>query len=315
MSDTALNRSRGRRSAWLAALLSFILPGVGQVYCGRLTRGLGIGLLYCMGIPLILGLLVHWGPAPTVLFGFLAVAATIAIIIAAAGDAYRLAVRTKPDYEPKAYNHPAVYVLIGLMIQGSSVGYALHVRASLFEAFRVPSASSYPAIVPNDRILVDKTAYRKHDPQRGDLVMFKPPNGNWRIHYIKRIVALEGDTVEIREGLLYVNGEKLPLKRLEPSEASITEVKVHGDILRGEFFGETNGNSMYSIFLAPPNYDAVQNLDKVTIPKHHCFVLGDNRNYSLDSRHFGPIPFAAIRGRADYIYWPADSWSHFGRLN
>ena len=304
-----------KRSPWLAAALSVIMPGVGHVYCGELTRGLVFGLLYGVAIPVVLGWLAYTGPASTIQFAFLMVAAAFAVLIAATLDAYRLARRTKADYELKAYNCPLVYVLIGLMIQGSCIGYALHVRGSLFEAFRVPAASTYPAIDPNDRILVDKTAYRKHDPKRGDLVIFRPPDKNWRIHYIKRVVALEGDTVEMKEGLLHVNGEKLPLKKLEPSKANFTEVKANGEILRGEFFGETNGDSTYTIFLAPPNYDAVQNVDKVTIPKHHCFVLGDNRNYSLDSRHFGPIPFAAIGGRADYIYWPAHDWAHFGRLD
>jgi signal peptidase I len=290
------------------------MPGVGHVYCGELTRGLVFGLLYGVAIPVVLGWLAYTGPAPTILFAFLMVAAAFGVVIAAAVDAYRLARRTRADYELKAYNGPLVYVLIGLMIQGSHIGYALHIRGSLFEAFRVPAASTYPAIDPNDRLLVDKTAYRKRDPQRGDLVIFRPPNENWRTHYIKRVVALAGDTVEMKDGRLHVNGEKLPLKRLEPSQATTTEVKVHGEILRGEFFGETNGDSTYTIFLAPPNYEAVQDVNEVIIPKHHCFVLGDNRNYSLDSRHFGPIPFAAIRGRADYIYWPAGNWSRFGRL-
>jgi signal peptidase I len=311
----ATTQNDGRRRAWLAAVLSILMPGVGHVYCGKLTRGLVFGLLYGVAVPVVLGLLAYMSPASTVLFGFLMVAAMFGVVIAAAVDAYKLAIKTRPDYELKAYNHPVVYALFGLMIQGSSVGYALHVRASLFEAFRIPSCSNYPAIVPNDRILVDKTAYRKADPQSGDTVMFKPPNANWRTHYIKRIVALEGDTVEMKEGRLYVNGKRLPLRKLAPSEAKTTKVEVHGEVLEGEFFEEANGDSKYTIFLATPNYEAVLDLEKVTVPKHHCFVLGDNRNYSLDSRHFGPIPYGAIEGRADYVYWPADKWSRFGRLN
>lgn len=313
MAETTTKNGK-KRLTWLAVVLSIVMPGVGHVYAGQLTRGLVFGLLYGVAIPVVLGLLAYVSPASTIAFAFLLIVMLFGIVVAAAVDSYRLVRRTQPDYELKVYNRPVIYLLIGLAIQGSSIGYALHIRASLFEAFRVTAASEYPNIVPGDRILVDKTAYRKADPQRGDIVLFRPPDKSWRIHYIKRVVALAGDTVEMKEGLLHVNGEKLLLRKLEPSEASTTEVRVHGEVLRGEFFGETNGDSTYTIFLAPPNYDAVQNIDEVTIPKHHCFVLGDNRNYSLDSRHFGPIPFALIRGRADYIYWPADSWSHFGRL-
>ena len=174
------------------------MPGVGHVYCGKLVRGLVFGILYGLAIPGALGLLAYIGPAPTVLFGLLAVAAAFGVVAVAVVDAYRLAVKTRLDYERKAYNRPAVYLLIGLMIQGSSIGYGLHVRASLFEAFRVPAASMFPTIGLNDRILGNKTAYRRADPQRGDIILFHPPAGNWRNTYIKRIVALGGDTVEIR---------------------------------------------------------------------------------------------------------------------
>jgi signal peptidase I len=54
--------------------------------------------------------------------------------------------------------------------------------------------------------------------------------------------------------------------------------------------------------------------EKIKVPEHHCFVLGDNRNNSIDSRDFGPVPLATIKGRADYIYWPSMDWSHFGKI-
>ena len=313
MTDATSSNGK-KRHAWLAGILSLLMPGVGHAYCGKLRRGLAFGLLYAVGIPAVLGLLAYFGPASTVLFGLLMVAAALGTVAAAVVDSCRLAYRTKTDYELKAYNGAGVYVLLGLLIQGSNIGYTLHVRSSLFEAFRVPAASTYPAIVPNDRILVDKIAYRKTDPQRGDLVIFKPPDANWRIHYIKRVVALPGDTAQIRDGLLYINGKELPRESVAPSAVNASEVRIDGQVLEGEFFEETNGNGKYTIFLAPPNYDAVVNTEAVVIPDYHCFVLGDNRNYSLDSRHFGPIPYAAIRGRADYVYWPADTLLRIGRL-
>ena len=147
------------RLPWLAALLSLLMPGVGHAYCGKLTRGLAFGLLYGFAIPAILGLLAYLGPASTVLFGFLMVAATIGVVVVATVDACRLARRTRRDYAPKACNSPGIYLLLGLLIQGSNVGYALHVRSSLFEAFRIPAASEYPTIIPGDRILVAKITY------------------------------------------------------------------------------------------------------------------------------------------------------------
>ncbi|UCD49579.1 MAG: signal peptidase I [Phycisphaerales bacterium] len=299
----------------MAALLSLLMPGVGHAYCGNLARGLAVGLLYGVAIPAVLGLLAYYGPASTVLFGFFMVAATIGVVVAATVDAGRLARRTRPDYQPKVYNRPSIYLLLGVLIQGSSIGYALHVRGSLFEAFRVPAASEYPNIVPEDRILVDKTAYRQTAPSRGDTVLFKPPNENWHGHYIKRVVAVAGDTVEMKDGDLYVNGEKLPRRAIARSDINAAPVEVNGQVLEGDFFLEENGRRKYTIFLAAAESQAALDYAAVVVPAHHCFVLGDNRNRSRDSRHFGPISYATIAGRADYVYWPADTWMRFGSLH
>jgi signal peptidase I len=310
--DERTQDTAGRRSPWLAGLLSFILPGIGQVYCGKLVRGLIFGILYGLAIPATLGLLAYVRAAPTVLFGLLAFVAALGVVAAAVIDAYRLALRTRPDYEAKAYNRVTVYVLLGLMIQGSSIGYSLHVRATLFEAFRVSAASMFPTIGRNDRILANKIAYCRADPQYGDIILFRPPTGGWRDTYIKRIVALGGDTVEIRNKEVYVNGQKLAREFVGPGTVIAAPA---GKTVEGNVYKERNGNAEYTIFLAEAGSPEESRLAEITVPAHHCFVLGDNRDDSFDSRQFGPLPYAVIRGRADYLYWPARDWSRFGRLH
>ena len=92
-------------------------------------------------------------------------------------------------------------------------------------------------------------------------------------------------------------------------------IKIDGKPLEGDVFEEINGDVKYKILLAKPPHDKISyELEKTTVPKHHCFVLGDNRNLSYDSRHFGPVPLATIKGRADYLYCPAKDWSRFGRI-
>ncbi len=299
-----------RRLPWLAALLSFIIVGLGQVYAGRLIRGLVFSLATGLVLSASLVLLAGVGPLPTVPFGVLAVIAALGLTVAAAIDAYWIAARTSPDYELKPYNHPAVYVLLGLLVLGNSIGYTLHIRSTLFTAFRVPAASMYPTIGINDRILVDRTAYRRTDPQRGDIVVFHPPTGEWRNNYIKRVIALGGDTVSMKNGELYVNGQ--PLSRAQVSPAS--PGRTASQVPQGNIYQEHNGSAQYEIFLAA-NPQGVLDFAEITVPEHHCFVLGDNRAESRDSRHFGPIPYALIIGRATYIYWPAHTWSRFGRLD
>jgi signal peptidase I len=301
----------GRRAPWLAGLLSFILPGIGQVYCGKLVRGLIFGILYGLVIPVTLGLLAYTRPAPTALFGLLAFVAALGVIAAAVVDAYRLALRTRPDYGRKACNRLAVYLLLGLMIQGSSIGYSLDVRATLFEAFRVPALSMFPTIGRNDRILANKIAYRQTDPQYGDIILFRPPTGGWRDTYLKRIVALGGDTVEIRDREVYVNGRKLSRQLVGPATVVAGPA---GETVEGKIYQERNAGAEYTIFLAEAGSRQGPEFGEITVPEYHCFVLGDARDNSLDSRQFGPIPCALIRGRADYLYWPARDWSRFGRL-
>jgi signal peptidase I len=296
-----------RRLPWLAALLSFVIVGLGQVYAGRLIRGLAFALATGLVLSAALVLLAWAGPLPTVPFGMLAGVAAFGLTLAATLDAYRLAARTRPDYELQPYNHPAVYALLGLLVLGNSIGYTLHIRSSLFTAFRVSAASMYPTIGVNDRILVDRTAYRRTDPQRGDIVVFHPPTGDWRHNYIKRVIALGGDTVSMKNGQLYVNGQPLSRAQLSPESAGRTP--------QGITYREHNGSAQYEIFLAAKAPQGDLDFAEITVPEHHCFVIGDNRYDSRDSRRFGPIPCALVIGRATYIYWPAHAWSHFGRLD
>lgn len=310
MNRVPVNNSN-RRLPWLAALLSFIVAGLGQVYAGRLVRGLIFSLVSGLAISASIMLLAYLGSIPTVPFGLLAVGAALGLTVIAAIDAYWVAARTRPDYELKAYNSPVVYLLLGLLVMGSSIGYTLHIRSSLFEALRVTAASMYPTIGVNDRILVDKTAYRRANPQRGDIIVFHPPTGDWRGNYIKRVIAVGGDTVSMKDGDLYVNGQQLLRERVSPETPGRAAWRTpYGGIT----WQEHNGNARYLIFLttgAPPGR---LGFEEITIPEHHCFVLGDNRCESTDSRQFGPIPYATIIGRANYIYWPGPDWSRFGRL-
>jgi len=312
--DEQVVHNRNKRRIWLAVLLSLIMPGLGQVYCGRLKRGLILNFLNILPLPIIIGLFsLSDSPALMQIVMALILAGGMVQLTAIIDSAF-LAQHTGMGYQLKDYNNPVVYVLFILIVTGGSIGSALYIRGQGLEAFRVPTASCYPTIVPNDRILANKLAYNRNDPKRGDLVVHICPfNRHW--NYIKRIVAVTGDTVEIKDGWLYVNSQKLLRRKLPESTLDNIRTTVEGQPLNGEVFEETNGNVKYNIFLAEPPHDKTTgDFEKITVPEHHCFVLGDNRNLSRDSRDFGPVPLATIRGRADYIYWPAMDWSHFGKI-
>ena len=306
---------KNKRRIWVAIMNSLIMPGLGQVYCGKLARGLVFSFLNILLLPIVIWMF-SVSDSPMLM------PATIALIfaggivqLAAIVHSACIAKHTKTDYELKDYNKWYVYVLFVLIITGGSIGSALYLRDQTLEAFRVPAASCYPTIVPNDRILANKGVYRAQDPQRGDLVVFLNPT-NRQINFIKRVVAIAGDTVEIKDGQVYVNDEKLQRRKLPQSTLDDIRIKIEGEPLDGEIFEEINGDAKYKIILAKPPHDKMSHdFEKTTVPKHHCFALGDNRNLSYDSRHFGPVLLATIKGRADYLYYPAKDWSRFGKIS
>ena len=312
--DEQVVQNRCKRHIWLAVLLSLIMPGLGQVYCGRLKRGLVLNFLNILPLPIIIGLF-SLSDSPMLMQIVIALILAGGMVqLTAIFDSAFLAKRAGIDYQLKDYNSPVVYVLLILIVTGGSIGSALYIRNQGLEAFRVPTASCYPTIVPNDRILANKNAYNRTDPKRGDLVVHICPfNRHW--NYIKRVVAIAGDTVEVKDNQLYVNGRELSRRKLPESTLDNIRITVEEQPLEGEVFEETNSNVKYNIFLMDlPHDKTIGDSEKITVPEHHCFVLGDNRNNSLDSRHFGPVPLATIKGRADYIYWPAMNWSHFGKI-
>lgn len=313
MAEPTLGMNKRRRPL-IAIVLSLIMPGLGHIYCGRIVRGIVLAFLSCMFIPLFFGVLSVSHSSVRISVVIISLLASLIVWLIAIIDSWNTARHTTGSYVLKDYNRWYVYVILILMATGSSIPIAFHVRARLMEAFRVPTAANYPTIVPGDRFLANKLAYQSRDPRRGDLVVFINPE-NRRINYIKRVVAIAGDTVEIKDNELYINDHKLHRRQLADSTLDKIRIAIRGKSLKGDVYEETNGDAKYKIFLAQtPSQTASRDFAQITVPPHHCFVLGDNRGNSHDSRHFGPIPLATIIGRADYIYWPAKDCSRFGRL-
>jgi len=153
---------------------------------------------------------------------------------------------------------------------GGALLIALLIRTFLFQPFYIPSASMYPTLKVNDRVLVNKVSYKVHDVRRGDIIVFNAPEGEASSaikDLIKRVVALPGETVEGRGGHVYIGGQLL-------QEPYLTDGVVTSD------FGPEK------------------------IPAASVWMMGDNRTQSRDSRYFGPIPESDIIGRAFVRLWP-----------
>lgn len=148
---------------------------------------------------------------------------------------------------------------------------ALLIRTFLIQAFKIPTASMEPTLLPGDKIMVNKLIYRFREPERGDVIVFKFPEDPRR-DFVKRLVAFEGESLNIRKGDIHIDGEAL----------------VAPDFKR-----------YYYNFGPYGTEDSV-----IIIPRGYCFVLGDNSKSSNDSRYWGFLPRENIIGRASFIWWP-----------
>ena len=134
-------------------------------------------------------------------------------------------------------------------------------------SFYIPSESMLPTLLVNDYILVNRFVYVFSEPSRGDIVVFHPPHiQDSETNFIKRVVALENDVVEVSDGILYLNGAP----QNEPFIKEAIEKDFHA----------------------------------YRVPPGHIFVMGDNRNNSDDSRYWGPLPLKNVQGKAFVIFWP-----------
>jgi signal peptidase I len=169
---------------------------------------------------------------------------------------------------------------------------ALFIRAFVVQAFKIPSGSMEPTLLVGDHILVNKFIYGVKlpylqttvipisNPERGDIIVFIYPEDKSK-DFIKRVIGIPGDRIQMQDKQILVNGRPFEDK--------------HG------YYDERAGN---------PN----RSFGPIVVPKNHYFVMGDNRDHSMDSRFWGFVPSEAVKGKAFIIYWSWPNWDRFLHL-
>jgi signal peptidase I len=207
---------------------------------------------------------------------------------------------------------------------------ALLVRTFLYEPFNIPSGSMKPTLEVGDYLFVYKPAYgysrysfpfglapivegrwMGKDLQRGDVVVFKLPS-NTGIDYIKRVVGLPGDTIEVIEGRLYINHrlvhrEPLGLKRVEENGMTTTMM---------EYLETLPDGVIHSIY-EESDEGPLDNTSEFTVPDGHYFMMGDNRDNSQDSRVqnlVGFVPYENIVGRASFLFFSTNGYANLAEV-
>lgn len=265
-----LLRRNQRLRTWIAFVLSLFAPGLGHVFLGQRRLGLIFYGVFLVGLAVGLASFLLVPAAPVdVVFAF---AVWLPAYLGPAFHASRNAQRGEEIVELSQVDwKPVLAGVVIAMLVGN--GYNFAVRTGVAEAVKSYSSSMEPAIALGDRVMVNKLSYLFSRPQRGDVVAIEGRETAQPQVVFKRVIGLPGETVEIREGVLYVDGTE------------------HPDWAR-------------------PEGEAQPDLEAVEVPESEYYLLGDQRQKSQDSRVWGPIPRDQIIGRASRISISIDPRAH-----
>jgi signal peptidase I len=270
------------RKWWLAAILS-LTPGLGHIYNGQGRKGFIILVLGNYILPLMLLQCITWYLATLSMpFLFVVVAGALVLYLVMIADAIRQANRLKFEYQPRKYNK--WYVYVGIVVAMVIISLAIpsldfdsdRIKSNYMQAYKIPSGSMEPTLLIGDRILVDRRVSAR-EPTRGTIIIFEYPEDPTK-DFVKRVEAVGGDTVEIRDKELYINNKLVKENQVAHLEPNII----------------------------PSSQNPRDNYGPVTVPKDAFFVMGDNRDRAYDSRFWGFVDKAKIKGTVRQIYWSWD---------
>ena len=231
------------KDPWLAVFLSRLVPGMGHIYIGK----------YLWGILLI------------ALFIILPISQIITLPFITYHVYMNAPVRREKDRT--AIVQFSIILFLSVIISAIS---AFSIRTFIAETRYMPSSSMEPTLMINDRLIINKLDYHFEAPKRGDIIVFNPTEAlkakNFKDAFLKRIIGIPDDTLEVKDGKVYVN-EK---------------------VLEENYIAQ------------PPDYQ----FGPVKVPANSYLVLGDNRNNSYDSHYWGFVPKDLIIGKATKIFWP-----------
>jgi signal peptidase I len=270
-----------------AVLLTFFVPGLGQIYAKKTKKALIFFFIY-LGFTFLGIFLSQYIIKPesnityafAIFFAAMCLAAVIFNIIVFV-DAYRSAKRFNEENNlPRKISWiKRILFVVGIIIlflyppvEIPIRNYSNYIRHNVVRAFKIPADSMSPTLRIGDRVLADLITYKKSAPQRGDVIVFRYPL-DLRRDFAKRLIAVGGETVEIRDGKIYINGQ-------------LSDIPGAKDV-----HYQNRGN-----------YGKAGQL--IQVPQGNYFVLGDNTAASLDSRYWGFVPQENLIGKVYKIYWP-----------
>jgi signal peptidase I len=287
----------GRGRALWAALLSLVIPGLGQVYARRL-RAAALFAALSIGISALFVVISEASGqvtlTPAALGGCLLLAlATVVLNVTAAGHAWRAARRGREASCPHWWRSTWTW---GAVLGSISLAFELLPGDLGWQAFSVPSASMLPTLEVGDRFVTIGTEPALAAIAPGDVIVFLLPRDH-STDYVKRVVAMPGQTIEMRHGTIRIDGQDVPHQDLGPAGPGVRRWRL------------TLPNGRSYVVLKTLAGGVLDDTPEVTLGPDQLFVMGDNLDNSLDSRvpsAVGPVPRDLVVGRAAVIFWSHD---------
>lgn len=223
-----------------------------------------------------------------------------------------------PSTPPKSKKK---WIIENVTSLGLALLLVLTIRSSVIEAFKIPSGSMIPTLLIGDHIFVNKFAYgfkvpfsdlfsnnpvhviQRDPPRRGDIIVFVYPKDE-SLYYIKRVVGVPGDSIEIRNKVVYINGTEVAREPLPSPEGDqifkdLDDPKYSRNNL--ELYHEKLDSSDHVIMVDRNNFLG-ESFGPISVPPESLFVMGDNRDFSNDSRFWGFVPYKNVKGKAIVIW-------------
>ncbi len=281
-----------KRRWWIAGLFSYLVPGLGQVYNGQATKGLFFNFLITLWGGVVFSFLFYMMKQPirriNIAFLFVILLISIAAHLCIIVEAIKTSRKREMENGLKAYNKWTLYLAVIIISLAVDYSVSSAVKENIVKPFRIPTGSMEPTLLNGDFLLSNQLYYRTTNPARGEVVIMKYPKDE-RINYIKRIVGMPGDTLEIRDKVLMINRQPID----EPYVRSIDPLVQQQSLGR-------------------------DNYGPVVVPSDEYFMMGDYRDNSLDSRDWGTVKRHQIIGKPMFIYWSwkgtVPAWNIFGKL-
>ncbi len=276
--------------------------GAGHIYLGKIKRAFLV-----VGISLIvesLALVMMASPAGPAWRMYLSIFMMASVPILVLVDVLRLSHSGKSKMPGKSPGRIVLTLIYAVCILILLNGGTSWIKAHYIQAFRMPSGGMMPNLLIGDFFYVDKGSYNSREPVKGEIAAFHYPKDP-SITYIKRIVGVPGDMIELRDEILYVNGEKVTSEYLsEPAEEK-TRKEVFPDHAYEVLYSSSKGRT--------------KEQEPFMVPDNQYFCLGDNRNNSADSRYWGALSREYLIGPATHIYYSWDAressirWDRIGK--